>query len=349
LAVAILRERAGNKQSRTSLVNKRGYFSYNTATGTAVPHNLEYDMNTARHFRHLLETRWGEEKFLCVGLDPIEGRILKASQLGGPRHEQFVLTFLEGIVDATKDVAAAFKPNRAFFRGAKGAEALKKLIEHIQMEAPDVPVILDCKVGDIGNSNEGYIAEMFDYFGADAITVHGYLGCGTWGKALEREDKGLFFLCRTSNPEAADLQDRPTLVRMHEAVELTGLSANDVRRLFNGHPESNEVAMPVYQYVALKVAAQSPESGLVVGATAPEQLEQVRQLAPNVPLLIPGIGKQGGQIEAVIRAAKTRFIINSSSDILYAFEQRGGKPDQAANAKAHELHDQIIANQGVLV
>lgn len=303
-----------------------------------------------RNFRHLVEERWSDEKSLCVGLDPVEQRLLKADRFGGPRNEQFVLSFLERIVDATKDVAAAFKPNRAFYRGHTGAETLRKLIEHIHIEAPGVPVILDCKVGDIGASNEGYIEEAFDYFDADAMTVHGYLGCGTWHQALEREGKGLFFLCRTSNPEAAELQDRPMVLKMHEAVTLTGRSANEVRERFGSHPESNEIVLPIYQYVALKVAALShKQCGLVVGATAPEQLEHVRRLAPTLPLLIPGIGKQGGQIEEVVRAAGDRFLINSSSDILYAFEQSEERPDVAAAAKAHELDIAIMTAQGVFV
>lgn len=293
----------------------------------------------------MLDARWGDGKFLCVGLDPVEEKILKTAQIGGPRHEQFVLTFLERIVDATKDVAAAFKPNRAFYRGHKGAEELRKLIEHIHIEAPDVPVILDCKVGDIGASNEGYIEEAFDYFDADAMTVHSYLGCGTWNKALQRGDKGLIFLCRTSNPEAADLQDKKILVDFEELRDLTGLSYTNAIASYGWKSSYGQLAMPVYEYIALRVAnLDNYNCGLVVGATAPEQLARVRLLAPDLPILIPGIGRQGGDLAASVKAAEDTFLINASSGILYAFEQR---PDvnfaEAARLEAEHLHGEIQA------
>lgn len=305
-------------------------------------------MSNQRHFRQMLEERNAEGRFLCVGLDPVMSRIEPIWENGPkPLTPTMRVRFLTEIVRATAPYAAAFKPNWSFFPNDHTHTDLNDLIQFIQQEAPGVPIILDCKVGDIGASNDGYIEKAFEHYCADAMTVHSYLGVGTWNKALELEGKGLFFLCRTSNPEAADLQDKRILVPHAEIEALTGLSISQAQAKYGWiSPRFDlEMRMPVYEYVALKVAAlKNPNCSLVVGATAPEQLARVRMLAPDSPILIPGIGRQGGDLAASVQAAGDSFVVNASSSILYAFEQWPGvNYADAARDEAQKLHDQITA------
>lgn len=303
-------------------------------------------MSDKRNFRQMLEERNAEGKFLCVGLDPVKSRI---EPLWEGRPQPMIPTmrirFLTEIVRATASFAAAYKPNWSFFLDDNGETDLKCLIKIIRQEAPGVPIILDWKTGDIGASNEGYIAKGID-LEVDAMTVHSYLGVGTWTKALE-QGLGLLFLCRTSNDEAAALQDKRILVPNSEIEELTGLSLSESKKKYDWlSPRFDpEVRMPVYEYVALQVAAlKNQNCGLVVGATAPEQLARVRLIAPDTSILIPGVGKkQGGKIENVVPVAGDDFLINLSSDVLYAFEESGDGFAEAAHLKAKERHDQIIS------
>jgi len=290
-----------------------------------------------RNFRQLLEARQAEGKFVCVGLDADRDKILNLPVEWETRYYEET-QFLKRIVEATHEFAGAYKPNIAFFEGADldPKEELRDLISTIHELAPSVPVILDFKRGDIGNSNLGYI-RLMDDVEADAVTVHGYMGQETWQPLLDRPDKGVFVLCRTSNPGAAEFQERDVVIELAEYRQLTG------------EEPCGDVAfyrMPLYEYVALRVAKKwniNGNCGLVVGATVPEQLKHVRELAPDLPLLIPGIGKQGGDLEAAVKngmnAERTGIIINASSSILYA--SSGHDFAEAARAETQRLTDEI--------
>jgi orotidine-5'-phosphate decarboxylase len=200
---------------------------------------------------------------------------------------------------------------------------------------PDVPVILDVKLADIGNTNEGYAREAFDYYKADAMTVHPYLGKEALQPFLDRKDKGIFVLCRTSNPGAGEFQDR--------FVNLTPAEI-DEWGLMPG------TRLPLYQLVAYRVSREwntNDNCGLVVGATYPEELRQVRGIVGDMPLLIPGIGAQGGDVEATVNAGRDShghgMIINSSRSIIFA--SAGPNYTEAARQEAQKLHDMIRQTQ----
>ena len=229
---------------------------------------------------------------VCVGLDPIPERIPEGV---GTRE------FLHGIVDATGDVATAFKPNAAFFEALDAWDLLLDVCATAQAHAP---VILDAKRADVGHSSARY-AELLDH--ADAITVNPYLGEDSLRPFLDRTDKGVFVLCRTSNPGAADFQ----------ALESNGL--------------------PLYGHVARRVAMwdDDGDAGLVVGATAPEELEEVRGYADDLPFLVPGIGAQGGDAEAAVEHGLNVDgvgLVNSTRSIIYARDDAEGYADAAREA-----------------
>ncbi len=233
---------------------------------------------------------------LCVGLDPEPARFPVHWRGDAAR----IFDFCAAIVDATHDLAVAFKPQIAYFAGHRAEDQLERLIAHIHRVAPDVPVILDAKRGDIGATAEQYALEAFERYQADAVTLSPYMGFDSIEPFLRHDDKGLFLLCRTSNPGGDDLQ----------ALALEGGD-----RLF--------------ERVARLAAGpwnRDQRLGLVVGATYPAEIARVRELAPDLPLLIPGIGAQGGDALASVRAAvgrsgvssPGRIVINSSRAILYA-------------------------------
>lgn len=244
-----------------------------------------------KNFRELIEARWSNGKFVCVGLDPEPQKL--PPHLNESAGYRALSEFLEKIVDATKDEVCAYKPNMAFFEalGLAGERCLESFVTYAHAIAQDVPVILDGKRGDIGNTNLGYIASVFKRYCADAVTVNGYLGGESLRPFLEWKDKGIFVLCRTSNPGASEFQDYGPAER------------------------------PLYVHLAHRFATTwntNDNVGLVVGATYPEEIGKVRAVAPDVPLLIPGIGVQGGDLEKTVKAAKGRFVINSSRGIIYA-------------------------------
>ncbi|MFM7125484.1 MAG: orotidine-5'-phosphate decarboxylase, partial [Actinomycetota bacterium] len=217
-------------------------------------------------FHDLLQTSWSaNDSQLCVGLDPDPSRI----PLGSDRRA--VLEFCRRIVDATADLVCAFKPQIAYF-AAIGAEVqLERLCEHIRSNHPDVVLILDAKRGDIGPTAERYADEAFVRYGADAVTVNPYLGSDTLEPFFAHAGRGLIVLCRTSNPGSADFQS---------------LETSDG---------------PVFAHVARRAARDWSRRGdvaLVVGATYPEELATVRSIVGDMPLLVPGIGAQGGDIKA---------------------------------------------------
>jgi orotidine-5'-phosphate decarboxylase len=260
-----------------------------------------------------LRNRWNTaDSLVCVGLDP-EPAKFPARFANDP---DAVFNFCREIVDATAQYVCCFKPQIAHF-AALGAEgALQRLVAHIHAAHPGIPVILDSKRGDIGSTAQHYATEAFDRYAADAVTANPYLGRDSLQPFLDRADRGVVILCRTSNPGAADLQD----------LNIDG--------------------RPLYQHVAEKIARDWNGNGncaLVVGATWPQQLREVRAIVGDLPLLVPGVGAQGGDVEAVVTNAKTTdgtgLVVSSSRAILYASE--GDDFAAAAAAAAKSLRDEI--------
>jgi len=260
-----------------------------------------------------LTAAWSRSgSMLCVGLDPDPARF-PGSWQGRP---EATFEFCRDIVDATADTVCAFKPQIAYFAATGTEEHLERLCEHIRNTAPQALLILDAKRGDIGSTAEMYAREAFDRYGADAVTVNPYLGTDAVAPFLERADKGAFFLCRTSNPGGADLQNL----------------------VVDGRPLYAHVA----ELIAQRWSTMGP-SGLVVGATYPAELAAVRAIVGDLPLLVPGIGAQGGDIDAAVAAGATAdgtgLVINSSRAILYA--SSGDDFAQAARREAERTRDAI--------
>ena len=267
-------------------------------------------------FMQQLRTRWREaDSLLCVGLDPEPARF--------PAHlrdePDAVFAFCRAIVDATADLVCAFKPQIAHFAALGAEDALRRVIAHIHAAHPGVPVILDSKRGDIGSTAQHYAHEAFERFGADAVTLNPYLGRDSVQPFLERADRGVIVLCRTSNPGSGEFQD----------LRIDG--------------------RPLYQHVAQRVAQDWNAHGnclLVIGATWPGELGEVRRLVGDaLPFLVPGIGAQGGDVEAVLREGADSqgqgLVISSSRAILYAGQ--GEDFAQAARTAAMAQRDAIRA------
>jgi orotidine-5'-phosphate decarboxylase len=265
------------------------------------------------NFMQALRDRWSAaDSLVCVGLDPEPARF--PAQLRGDADAVF--TFCRDIVDATAGFACCFKPQIAHFAALAAEDALQRLIAHIHAAHPRVPVILDAKRGDIGSTAQHYAAEAFDRYAADAVTANPYLGRDSMQPFFDRADKGVVILCRTSNAGAGDLQD----------LDVGG--------------------RPLYQRVAETIATGWNGNGncaLVVGATWPAQLREVRAIVGDMPFLVPGVGAQGGDVEAVVANAKTAdgtgLVVSSSRAILYA--SSGGDFAQAAGIAARALRDDI--------
>lgn len=270
---------------------------------------------TTRHFMDMYRARAAEGKAVCVGLDLDVDRFPEFLRRRKDNLDSVLFDFATSIVETTADTVCAYKPNIAFYEayGQAGMVALHRIIRHIHEVAPGIPVILDAKRADIDSTNLGYVRSAFDQLGADAITVHPYLGAEALRPFLDREDKGIIVLCRTSNKGAGEFQD----LQVRYRDELSHL-----------HPEDDRWVL-LYQYVATQVVRhwnKRGNCGLVVGATYPDELRQVRQIVGNMPLLIPGIGAQGGDVEATVRNGRDSngqgMIINSSRGIIYAEDPR---------------------------
>ena len=266
-------------------------------------------MQSVRHdFTLSLRQAWiRSDSMLCVGLDPDPTRIPAALGSG----KDALLRFCCEIVDATAAHVCAFKPQIAYFAALGAERELERLIDHIHTRHPGIPVILDAKRGDIGSTAERYAVEAFERFNADAVTINPYMGSDSIEPWLAWADRGVFLLCRTSNPGGSDLQ----------SLDIGGEALYErVARLAAGRWNTNG------------------QLGLVLGATFPAELERVRAIAPNLPMLVPGIGAQGGDIEATVRAGITRdgwgMVINSSRAILYA----SGGADFALAAQGAARH-----------
>ena len=256
------------------------------------------------------------DSLACVGLDPDIERF--------PRHiaaePSPIFQFNKAIIDATADPVCAYKPQFAHYAACEAEDQLERTIEYIHKKHPGVPVILDAKRGDVGNTAERYAIEAFERYGADAVTVNPYLGSDSLEPFLRHADKGVVILCRTSNPGSRDLQDR-----------LIG-------------------ARKLYQVVAELAAQRWNSRGnclLIVGATYPGDLAEVRALVGNMPLLVPGVGAQGGDVAQVVQNGQTErgtgLIISSSRAILYA--SSGEDFASAARAATQQLRGQINSSR----
>ena len=245
---------------------------------------------------------------LCVGLDPEPARFPGAMR-GDARR---IFDFCAAIVDATADLVVAFKPQIAYFAAHRAEDQLEALMQHMHRVAPGVPVILDAKRGDIGSTAEQYAREAFERYQADAVTLSPFMGFDSVLPYLQYPDKGAFLLCRTSNPGGDDFQSQRLA-----SVEGQPLLYEHIAQLAQGPWNHNG------------------QLGLVVGATYPAEIERVRQFAPTLPLLIPGVGAQGGDAAATVRAgwrSSGPIAVNSSRAILYA--SGGDDFAQAARAEA---------------
>lgn len=251
---------------------------------------------------------------VCVGLDSDVNKI--------PEHlkskENAVFEFNKAIIDVTHNLVCAYKPNSAFYEanGDEGLKQLKLTFDYINKTYPEIVSILDAKRADIGNTNNGYVKYAFDWLNADGITLHPYLGREAMGPFLQREDKASIILCRTSNKGAGEFQDL----------------------VFQGEP--------LYKIVAKKVASEWNKLGncmMVIGATYPEELAEVRKIAGDMTFLVPGIGAQGGDVEKTVKAGLNSkgagMIINSSRGIIFA----SSGPDFATTARqeAKKLKEEI--------
>mgnify|MGYP001433705826 FL=1 len=246
------------------------------------------------NFISKLKKRWDSaDSLLCVGLDPQIDRIPEVLR---SKHSPY-FEFCKEIVDATHEFVCAFKPQAAYFSAVGAEKELEQLINYIKNVYPEIPVILDAKRGDIGSTAALYAQEAYQRYGADAVTVNPYLGFESIEPYMNYSDKGIVVLCRTSNAGSDWLQ------------------------------KSETDSIPVYQRVAQQVAEwnEAEQFILVTGATYPEELGRVRQIVGDMPLLVPGIGAQGGDIEAVLKNGlnkeSTGLIISSSREILYAHEK----------------------------
>jgi len=265
------------------------------------------------NFISKLHAAWtSSNSLLCVGLDPDPAK-LPASVRG---TSQSIFEFNRAIIDATHDLVCAYKPQIAYFASQSAEDQLLKSIDYLRTQYPHIPIILDSKRGDIGSTAEQYAVEAFTRYGADAVTINPYMGSDSITPFTSHRDKGVVILCRTSNVGAKDFQD----------LQIDG--------------------EPLYVHVARKVATEWNAHGncmLVVGATWPEQMRQIRAVVGNMPFLVPGIGAQGGDVKAMVTAGKTTdgtgLIVNSSRAVLYA--SNGDDFAQAARRVAQAARDEI--------
>ena len=270
-------------------------------------------------FRDKIEAAWASQgSMLSLGLDPNPQRF--PPSIGkGPKA---IFHFCKEIADSCADLVCAFKPQFAYFASQRAEDQLEDLIAHLKTSYPQIPIILDAKRGDIGSTAEHYALEAFERYGADAVTVNPYMGKDSIEPYLQHPGKGVIILCRTSNPGGSDIQNLP--INSNQAV------FEHVARLAKEWDQAGQIA-------------------LVVGATFPQEIARVRAIVGNMPLLIPGIGAQGGDIEATVTAGQvsnrpgTGMMINSSRAILYASAE--GDFADAARKVAMATRDAIRSAQ----
>ena len=265
------------------------------------------------NFIKKLEQCWqSNNSLLCVGLDPNWEKI--------PQHikkqPDAIFEFCKAIIDATHDLVCSYKPQIAYFAGLEAEDQLAKTLDYLRGNYPHIPIILDSKRGDIGSTASMYAKEAFERFQTDAVTVNPYMGHDSAQPFLDYADKGVILLCRTSNPGAKDIQD----------LEIEG--------------------QPIYEKVATMISKSWNTNNnccIVVGATWPEQMKKLRVICGDMPFLVPGVGAQGGDVEALVKAGQTEngrgLMINSSRAVLYA--SGGVDFAQAARKVALETRDEI--------
>jgi orotidine-5'-phosphate decarboxylase len=276
-------------------------------------------MGPAVNFINKLSAAWTtNNSLLCVGLDPDAARLPAALQ----NAPDGIFIFCKAIIDATADLACSFKPQIAYFAALGAERQLEQICAYARQAYPHIPLILDAKRGDIGATARQYAREAFDRYGADAVTVNPYMGFDSVEPYMEWSERGVIVLCRTSNPGGSDLQFL------------------------------NVDGKPLYQHVARMVADKWNVNGqcaLVVGATFPQELAAVRAIVGDMPLLVPGVGAQGGDVAATVGSGKTAagagMMINSSRAILYATAQGNEDFAQAARRVALETRDAINAHR----
>lgn len=309
-----------------------------------------------RDFRELSQLKALDQKYVCVGLDT-DFRVVQELNSKGvhlptrsisPTAAELVVAYNKMVIEATADIAGAYKPNLAFYRILKEESywAIRETVALAHEIAPSVPVIIDAKYGDIGNTNECYAQEVFDGYQGDAVTIHGYLGEEANRPFLDRTTKGIFVLDRTSNPKSDEFQ----------AIEV-GLTREQLWNALHGPVKETgmdgwDPNIPSYQYMALKVAYhwnKNQNCGLVAGATYPQEAEIIRNIVGyNLPLLIPGVGAQGGDAKDIVPRALQKLsqgCINSSRGIIFAKRLDGETQSDAVRRAAFALDKEIILAQ----
>ncbi len=271
--------------------------------------------------RKLHKSAAANRSLVCIGLDP-DPALMPIPDIA---------EFNRAIIDATSDLVCAYKPNFPFYeaQGLPGLRALERTVDHVRNVAPDAALIADCKRGDIGSTNAMYARALFDVWGFDAATVNAWGGADSMEPYLEYEDRGVIIWCRSSNPGAAEFQDIPTALQDGERV-------------------------PLYELMALRAAEWNTRGnvGVVVGSTYPEELGSVRRRCPDMPILVPGIGAQGGDLEASLRQGLDRrapnLIISSSRGITYASSDPADFAPAARSAAAslRDAIERVLAAEG---
>ena len=274
-----------------------------------------------RHFIHSLKQRWDtHETLVCVGLDPDINKL--PAHLS--KNRQGVYLFCKSIIDATAQYACAFKPQIAYFSAIGAEDVLQELVTYIHEDHPGIPVVLDAKRGDIGTTAEQYAREAFERYNADAVTLNPYMGHDSARPFLDYADRGCIFLCHTSNSGAQDFQEL-TITTEHT----TGLFYQHVAQTISSHWNTHN------------------NCALVVGATFPEELKVIRDIVGEMPLLIPGIGAQGGDVQKTVSNGQTAngqgLMISASRSILYASSAIDFAV--AAGHAAQALRDEINAHR----
>jgi len=313
-------------------------------------------------FYERLKKVWNTKGLLCIGLDSDVEKIPEQAAPNSPEVYRQA-EFNGAIVTATHGAVGFYKPNLAFYEGtarymqSTAITALGLQIAMIREKSPDTVIISDAKRGDIGNTNKGYAKGSFDILDADAVTVNPYFGVEAMAPFLDRADKGVIILCKTSNPGSGEFQDLPVTIHADKLSAFLDKGPQQLEQEISdgeGHPEyeqwvfhEDHVKMPFYQYVAIRVANawnKNKNCALVVGATYPKELGIVRKLVGDeIPILVPGIGAQGGDLRATLEngltAAGDGLIISNSSGII--FKSKGKDYAEAANQEAVRLQEEI--------
>jgi len=270
----------------------------------------------------IIQTQLQQNSLVCVGLDPDLERLPQVCR----QQKESIFKFGQAIVDATADLVCAFKPQIAYYASQAAETQLEQTISYIKEQYPNVPVILDAKRGDIGATAKQYAKEAFERYQADALTVNPYMGFDTLEPYFDYNDKGVIILCHTSNPGAALFQEK--------ALSQTGRGTNNDRNMLLFEHIAHE---------AKKLYEQGAQVSLVVGATVPNEIKLVRDIVGDMPLLVPGLGAQGGDMQQTLKKglgnSETGLILNSSRAIIFAGEDEHFA--QASREACLEMKDQV--------